>query len=42
MSDTWGPPTWNFIHNLVDKINDEHFEKAIVHVWNKIIMLMHA
>jgi len=40
MSDTWGPPTWNFIHNLVDKINDEHFKKSIVHVWNMIIMLM--
>ena len=40
MTDTWGPPTWRFIHNLADKIEDEHFEKAIIHVWNKILTLV--
>lgn len=40
MTDIWGPSTWNFIHNLADKIEEEHFEKSISHVWNKIITLV--
>lgn len=40
MTDIWGPPTWRFIHNLADKVNEEHFEKSIFHVWNKIVNLV--
>lgn len=40
MTDTWGPPTWEFIHNLADKIDDSKFEKAIVGIWNSLLIII--
>jgi hypothetical protein len=40
MSDIWGPPTWEFIHNLADKIDETKFNKIIFNVWNNIIILL--
>ena len=40
MTDIWGPPTWEFIHNLADKIDEKCFDKVIINVWNNIITLI--
>lgn len=40
MTDTWGPPTWEFIHNLADKIDDSIFENVIVSVWNNLLIII--
>lgn len=35
----WGPPTWNFIHTLAEKINDESFNRIGPSVINIIIKI---
>jgi hypothetical protein len=32
----WGPPTWTFIHTLVEKINEDDFNKLFPQLFNKI------
>lgn len=40
MSELWGPPTWELIHNLCDKVEENNFNKKITILWNVILLII--
>tara|TARA_B100000424_G_C22916764_1_gene487805 strand:+ start:235 stop:699 length:465 start_codon:yes stop_codon:yes gene_type:complete len=36
MSKIWGPSTWFFLHNLVENIDENKFNKGRIIIWNEI------
>jgi hypothetical protein len=40
MTDKWGPPTWNFLHTIAEKIKDEEYPRIGAELVNYIVRII--
>jgi len=40
MTDKWGPPTWNFLHTIAEKIKDEEYPRIGTELVNYIVRII--